>query len=83
MTIPATYYALPLFIGSVISAVLVFLAWQRRAEPGALAFLISMFALGMWSLAYGNEIVAVTEETKIFWHKLAYTNIPIVVPFWL
>jgi len=83
MTIPATYYALPLFIGSVISAILVVLAWQRRSEPGALAFLISMFALGMWSLAYANEIVAVSAETKILWHKLAYTNIPIVVPFWL
>ena len=82
MYLPATYYALPLFIGSAISIALVFLTWQRRQESGAFAFMVSMFALGIWSLGHANEIVTVELATKIFWHKIEYTAIPLVPAFW-
>lgn len=83
MYFPATYYALPLFIGSTISIALVLLAWQRRQEPGALAFMVFMLALGIWSLGHANETVAIELATKIFWHKIEYTVIPLVPAFWL
>ncbi|MDQ3249209.1 MAG: hypothetical protein M3Q45_08380, partial [Chloroflexota bacterium] len=83
MNLPPTYYALPLFVGSAVSLAVVILAWQRRREFGALAFMISMLALGLWSLAYANEIVTVGLANKIIWHKLAYTVIPLVATSWL
>ena len=82
MYLPATYYALPLFIGSAISIALVFLTWQRRQEPGALMFMVAMFALAMWSLGHANEIVTFELTTKIFWHKIEYTSIPLAPVFW-
>ncbi len=82
MYLPATYYALPLFIGSAISIALVLLAWQRRQESGAFAFMVSMLALGMWSLGHANETVTIELATKILWHKIEYTAIPLVPTFW-
>jgi len=83
MYLPATYYALPLFLGSALSIALVILGWQRRQEAGAKAFMVSMLALALWSLAYANEVVSVELSIKILWHKLAYTSIPLVVTCWL
>ncbi len=83
MHVQAIPFSAPLFIGSAVAIVLVLLVWLRRNEPGALAFIIGMLALTVWSATYAVELLVVDINAKILCHKIEYTAIPLVPAFWL
>lgn len=79
----ATYYAIPLLLGSTVAITLVFLAWQRIREPGAQAFMVAMAGVALWSFAYAFEVMNGTLAGKLPWHSLIYMASSILPAFWL
>ncbi|HRW06848.1 MAG TPA: histidine kinase N-terminal 7TM domain-containing protein [Caldilineaceae bacterium] len=83
MYVEATIYAIPLLIGATVALTFCFLALQRYQESGALAFMIGMASVAMWSFAYAFEIMAPTVEDKLPWHRIIYSTSATVPAFWL
>ncbi|MEZ4868781.1 MAG: histidine kinase N-terminal 7TM domain-containing protein [Caldilineaceae bacterium] len=79
----ATFYAIPLLLGSTIAVTLIFLAWQRVREPGARAFMVAMAGVALWSFAYAFEVMNSDLSGKLIWHKLIYVASAVVPAFWL
>jgi len=79
----ATYYAIPLLLGSTVAITLVFLAWQRIREPGAQAFMVAMSGVALWSFAYAFEVMNITLAGKLPWHRLIYMASSILPAFWV
>jgi diguanylate cyclase (GGDEF)-like protein/PAS domain S-box-containing protein len=69
-----TPYFGALMITAVISAVVAFIAWQRRATPGGAPLALLMLAVTEWALVSGLEAAAVGQAAKILWSKLEYVG---------
>jgi len=76
-------YLFPLMVAAVISTGLAIYAWQRRATPGATAFVFLMVAIAEWSLAYLLELRASGLAAKVFWAKVEYPGIVTLPVAWL
>ncbi len=63
-----------LMITAVISAVVAFIAWQRRASPGGTPLVLLMLAVTEWALVAALEAAAVEQSAKIVWSKLEYAG---------
>ncbi len=76
-------YTLPLFGAAAFSAVLAYMAWQRRPGVGTITFALYMVASGLWCFAYGMEILAEEPAVMLFWAKVQYLGISTVATFCL
>ncbi len=76
-------YVLPVLLAAVVSAALAFYVWRYRTQPGALALLLQMLALAVWSLGYTLELASTYLVAKVLWAKLEYIGIVIVPLAWL
>ena len=65
----------PLGIVVLISLWLAFIAWRRRAAPGASSFMYLMLAIAWWTAGYIFEIIFIDINHKIFWAKFEYIGI--------
>lgn len=83
MYFQATIYAIPLMLGATVALTFCFLALQRYHESGALAFMIGMASVAIWSFAYAFEIMAPTVIDKLVWHRIIYSASATVPAFWL
>ncbi|MBX3011838.1 MAG: response regulator [Caldilineaceae bacterium] len=79
----ATYFAIPLLLGSTVAVALLLLAWQRIGEPGARAFMIAVASVALWSFAYAFEVMNNTLAGKLPWHSLIYMASSLLPAFWL
>ena len=75
--------ALSLLIPGLISAVLGLYALASRRVIGSRTFAILMFALFIWSTAYGGELASLKLEGMLFWTVLEYLGIATVPVLWL
>ena len=71
-----TPYIVPLLISSIITSIVAYYAWQRRATTnGALALALLALACAEWSFGYALEIAGANLPTKIFSGKSQYIGI--------
>ena len=63
-----------LVITAVISAVVAFVAWQRRTSPGGTSLALLMLAVTEWALVSALEAAAVERSAKIAWSRLDYVG---------
>jgi PAS domain S-box-containing protein len=75
-------FSLPLLITAIVSAALAVFASQRRAIPGANAFMVLMAAVSEWSLGYAMELGSASLPAKLFWARVEYIGIVIVPVAW-
>ncbi len=76
---PVLVLAIPTIAGVVVT----WLAWTRRASPGAIPMLVLAPAATIWSVAYGLELATSGLGAKVFWAKVQYFGIAIVPTAWL
>jgi diguanylate cyclase (GGDEF)-like protein/PAS domain S-box-containing protein len=69
-----TPYSAILFVTAAISAVVAFVAWQRRASPGGTPLALLMLAVTEWATVAALEAAAVEQSAKILWSKLDYVG---------
>lgn len=72
MTFQPSPYAAIYFLAGIVSLVVAFLSWRRRAIPCGASLALLMFAIAEWSLAGAVEMAAVGIPAKIFWSVVAY-----------
>ena len=75
-------YVFPLFVAAIGSLILASVAWNRRPGPGIVPFVWLMLAAGIWSAAYGFELVSEDLAPKIFWAKVQYLGIATLPVAW-
>jgi PAS domain S-box-containing protein len=78
-----TPYLWPLLIAALVAAWLAVSTWPRTYRPGVVAFVVLLWALSAWSLAYMLEIAGADVATKLLWAKVKYLGIVIVPVMWL
>lgn len=76
-------YVLPVLLAAVVSAALAFYIWRYRTQPGAVALLVQMTALSLWSLGYALELTSTYLVAKVLWAKIEYIGIVGVPLAWL
>ena len=65
-------FAVAQFAAALISIGLSFLVWGRRRARGGLYLFYFFTAISIWTFANSLEAAAVSQNTKIFWSKIAY-----------
>ncbi len=60
----------------------VWIAWRRRAAPGAMPFLFLEFGGMLWALTSGLEKLTLSPATKILLSKIQYLGVVSVPVFW-
>lgn len=65
-------YALLLSTSTVASLFTVAFAWPRRKVPGAVPFIVLMFASTPWSTSNAPEMMGLDLSTKLFWADVQY-----------
>jgi PAS domain S-box-containing protein len=70
-----TPYAVPLFVGSVILAVIGIVAWRKRHLPGAVYVLMLAFNQIFYVLGYAFELGATDTDSVDFWLKIEHLGI--------
>lgn len=76
-------YVWPLALAALICTMLAVYAVQYRMAVGATSFAILMFAVALWSFAYGIELSSQTLGGKLLWAKVEYVGITTIPPLWL
>lgn len=76
-------YALLLIVSGILTIGLMPIAWHRQQVPGAKWFALMLASVGLWSLTYAFEILAVTPAAKLNWIKVEYIGIVSLAPLWL
>ena len=76
-------YILPLLFAVVVTVIVAFYVWGRRAVPSAIALALMAIAIAEWSLGYALEIASIGLPAKIFWAKLQYIGIVAIPVCWL
>ncbi|NNJ10817.1 response regulator [Chloroflexales bacterium ZM16-3] len=72
-----------IIITGLVCALIALFAWNNRAERGAIAFMVLMLGVMIWSLGYAQELHSTDLPTKIPWAKAEYIGIVIVPVAWL
>ena len=68
-------YANALIVTAMISFSLAGVAFQRRRAVGALPLAVILFALGIWTFAYGLRWTTINQGMIHFWLNLTYIGI--------
>lgn len=77
-----TPYAIPLFIGALLLA-LVSIALLRDSTPSARYLIAANLAIIFYLVGYGLELGQVTTAGALFWLKIEYLGIPLISPLLL
>ena len=64
-------YAVWLIVSGGIALLVAYLGWWRRSAPGALALMVLMLAMAVWSLAYAMQWLSAADT----WLKIAFFGI--------
>ena len=72
-----------LILSGTIALILGFSALQRKNEPMAIAFSVTMFSAGLWSFGLIVETLSTTLDDKIFWADIQFLGINILPLAWL
>lgn len=78
-------YVLPNLLAGVVSAAIAALAWRHHTERTGRPFVVLMFALSWWAIAYGIELGYSDVSAIVLWDKIAFVG-SVTVPaamFWL
>jgi PAS domain S-box-containing protein len=67
-----TSYAVAQFAAALISIGLSVLVWHRRRARGGLFLFYLFIAVSIWTFANSMEAAAISQNTKVFWSKVAY-----------
>jgi signal transduction histidine kinase len=78
-----TPYTLPLLGNTVISVVLTWYIWKRRARPGALWLFTVMCGVVVWGGFYTMQMASAVPLTKGLLNGIVYVGILIVPTAWL
>src|SRR4051812_33594324 len=70
ITTQANPEAVPFVIAAAVAAVIVALAWRRRAVPGGLTLLVMMSGEAGWALFAAAELITVDLPIKRLWFYL-------------
>lgn len=65
-----TLYALPLFIGLVLLAVVAVISWQQRAQPSSRYLFWLSIAFMIYVFGYAMELGSTSVEAVQFWRKV-------------
>ncbi|MCB9421345.1 MAG: GAF domain-containing protein [Ardenticatenaceae bacterium] len=76
-------FSILLFAGSIISCILIYLAWRDRNLANPIPFSLFMFATIVWSIAYAFIIDSLSIESKVFWLKMGYWGTSAAPVIWL
>ncbi|NQT74041.1 MAG: PAS domain-containing protein [Chloroflexi bacterium] len=76
-------YSLLSLIAGVISVTLIVYIWQRRTTPGAMAFLVLMLTVAVWSVGSFLELGSAGLSTKVFWAKIQQLGMSVLPIAWL
>ncbi len=71
-------YSIPFFIATTVSALIAAAIWPRRSATGAVALLIHMIGLTLWSASSALMWLSVTLADQIFWMSVSTLGILIV-----
>jgi diguanylate cyclase (GGDEF)-like protein/PAS domain S-box-containing protein len=72
-------YAIALIISALISAIVAFIAWQRRSAVGGKGLFIIMMAALVWSLTYAIRWLVSDPNAQLFWLDATYFGV-VVAP---
>lgn len=78
---PSMYIALMLLTGALALTLALYVA-RRRSAPGAMAFVVLMLAVAIWSTGYAFELAGADLANTLFWAKVEYLGIVAVPPAW-
>lgn len=78
MMLKPNILALSLLLPVLVSVFLAVNAWRPRYAPRGKTFGLLMFALAIWSAAYGLELASTDFNSMIFWLKIEYIGIPYI-----
>ena len=82
MTWQYSNYANVLFLTTIFAIIASAVAWQRRASPGGVSFVLLTIALAEWTLTTALEMSAVEVPAKIFWSKFQYVGVSVMSILW-
>ncbi len=68
------FAALYLLTG-LVSLIVAFICWRRRATPGGTSLAFLMLSVAIWSLTGALELLAIGIPAKVYWSKLQYVGI--------
>ncbi len=76
-------FAIAYAVTAILTLVAVIVTWNRRANPGNIAFALVLMSLCIWSFASIFEAGGITLSEKCFWSKWQYIGIASLPPVWL
>lgn len=76
-------YSIVFMVNIALVVVFAFVAWGRRATPGAKPFALLMLAVAEWVAAVIMEAAVVGMPDKVFWSKVEYLGIASAPVLWL
>ena len=76
-------YAIIYVIAAILSFITAIITYNRRGNPGNVAFTLLMLSLCVWSFASVFEAGATDSDNKLFWSKWQYLGIATLPPLWL
>jgi hypothetical protein len=79
MNSPDSWYAIPLILSAIVSAVTVGVIWRQRQSPSAPSVIGLMVGLCIWSLAYAFHWIADDLALRRFWLEASYIGV-VAVP---
>jgi PAS domain S-box-containing protein len=68
-------YALSLAVSALICAMLAYIAWVRRAAPGATGFMFAVLAEMVWSGTYAVRWLSPDTASQLFWLDATYFGV--------
>jgi diguanylate cyclase (GGDEF)-like protein/PAS domain S-box-containing protein len=71
------------FLAAALALTAAYVAWKRRAAPGAKWLCMVMLAASIWTFADGMDLTVVTLERHVFWAKMSYLGAGTVAVFLL
>ena len=76
-------YAIAYVVAAVLSFVAAAVTWNRRANPGNIAFALVLMSLCIWSFASIFEAGGTVLSEKYFWSKWQYIGVASLPALWL
>lgn len=76
------FITIMLITGTLTTCYFAYLGWMLRRSTGAIAFILLMLSISIWSISYALEQFTPLLDEKILWHKMAYLGIPFVPLAW-
>ena len=73
----------PFALSALLTAFCALFVWQRRSQPGARAFAMTLAMETLWSTGYTFELASQSLEGKLFWDDVRLLAMVAMMPFTL